>query len=319
MSLPPGASTALAARLRASAGLDSPVRPRDNGNSPAPSVPETMLSLTWSRIEAPAARHAAPSAALDVRPRRGGCAAGAAPLAGTHRIGRRHRRHRDDAERHHCTRSRPRLVVVGPYLGSRNRLVGSRRHFPVRRTAGRLLPGGGGARRLRRDIEGASRFRGTRRPACHSICRWQWPRASMSWPGRRAWCRPPAHSPPAKRSRAASSRKSGIVGGLHAALRLLVGVIEVPGGVAIKGGRPSQASVQLGPGMFVDPATGLSQVRAAGRRHRFGDGAAESVCGGVRAVLLGPRSHSDAACRGSLEDAAEQSRSLVPDRTPRPA
>jgi hypothetical protein len=53
----------------------------------------------------------------------------------------------------------------------------------------------------------------------------------------------------------------GIVGGLQAALRLIVSVIEVPGGVAIKGGRPSQASVQLGPGMFVDPATGLSQVR----------------------------------------------------------
>lgn len=53
----------------------------------------------------------------------------------------------------------------------------------------------------------------------------------------------------------------GIVGGLQAALRLLVSVIEVPGGVAIKGGRPSQASVQLGPGMFVDPATGLSQVK----------------------------------------------------------
>ena len=49
--------------------------------------------------------------------------------------------------------------------------------------------------------------------------------------------------------------------GVHTALRLLVSVIEVPGGVAIKGGRPSQASVQLGPGMFVDPATGLSQVR----------------------------------------------------------
>ncbi len=83
----------------------------------------------------------------------------------------------------------------------------------------------------------------------------------MSWPGRTAWCRAPAHSPLAKRSPAASSRKSAIVGGLHAALRLLVSVIEVPGGVAIKGGRPSQASVQLGPGMFVDPATGLSQVR----------------------------------------------------------
>ena len=48
-------------------------------------------------------------------------------------------------------------------------------------------------------------------------------------------------------------------GGLQAALRLLVGVIQVPGGLSIKGGRPSQASVQLGPGIFVDPATGLTQ------------------------------------------------------------
>lgn len=50
-------------------------------------------------------------------------------------------------------------------------------------------------------------------------------------------------------------------GGLQAALRLFVSVIEVPGGVSIKGGLPSQSSVQLGPGMFVDPATGLSQAR----------------------------------------------------------
>jgi len=49
-------------------------------------------------------------------------------------------------------------------------------------------------------------------------------------------------------------------GGLQATLRLLASVIEVPGGVSIKGGRPSQAAVQLGPGAFVDPATGLSQV-----------------------------------------------------------
>ncbi|MGE0449616.1 MAG: TonB-dependent receptor [Vicinamibacterales bacterium] len=52
----------------------------------------------------------------------------------------------------------------------------------------------------------------------------------------------------------------GSTGGLQAALRMLVSVIEVPGGVSIKGGRPSQASVQLGPGAFVDPATGLSDV-----------------------------------------------------------
>src|SRR5712691_3129416 len=49
-------------------------------------------------------------------------------------------------------------------------------------------------------------------------------------------------------------------GGLQAALRLLASIIEVPGGVSIKGGRPSQSSVQIGPGTLVDPSTGLTQV-----------------------------------------------------------
>lgn len=49
-------------------------------------------------------------------------------------------------------------------------------------------------------------------------------------------------------------------GGLQASLRLLASIIEVPGGVSIKGGRPSQAGVQLGPGTIVDPSTGLSKV-----------------------------------------------------------
>src|SRR6185436_19697191 len=49
-------------------------------------------------------------------------------------------------------------------------------------------------------------------------------------------------------------------GGLKSALRLLASVIEVPGGLAIKGGRPNQAITQLGAGAFFDPATGLSQV-----------------------------------------------------------
>ena len=49
-------------------------------------------------------------------------------------------------------------------------------------------------------------------------------------------------------------------GGLQSALRLLASVIEVPGGLAIKGGRPNQAITQLGAGAFFDPATGLSQV-----------------------------------------------------------
>jgi hypothetical protein len=49
-------------------------------------------------------------------------------------------------------------------------------------------------------------------------------------------------------------------GGFQSALRLLASVIEVPGGVSIKGGRPSQASVQLGPTTLVDPSTGLTHV-----------------------------------------------------------
>src|SRR5919198_131430 len=49
-------------------------------------------------------------------------------------------------------------------------------------------------------------------------------------------------------------------GGFHAALRLLASIIEVPGGLSIKGGRPSQASVQLGPSTLVNPTTGLTQV-----------------------------------------------------------
>ncbi len=49
-------------------------------------------------------------------------------------------------------------------------------------------------------------------------------------------------------------------GGLQASLRLLASIIEVPAGVSIKGGRPSQAGVQLGPGTLADPSTGLTQV-----------------------------------------------------------
>ena len=49
-------------------------------------------------------------------------------------------------------------------------------------------------------------------------------------------------------------------GGVNGALRLLASVIEVPGGISIKGGRPNQASVQLGAATLVDPATGLTQV-----------------------------------------------------------
>ena len=46
-------------------------------------------------------------------------------------------------------------------------------------------------------------------------------------------------------------------GGFQAALRLLASVIQAPGGLSIKGGRPTQASTQLGVGTLTDPSTGL--------------------------------------------------------------
>src|SRR5204862_974152 len=49
-------------------------------------------------------------------------------------------------------------------------------------------------------------------------------------------------------------------GGLQATMRLLASVIEAPNGVSIRGGRPSQAGVQLGVTTMVDPSTGLSKV-----------------------------------------------------------
>ena len=49
-------------------------------------------------------------------------------------------------------------------------------------------------------------------------------------------------------------------GGLSAALRLLASVIEVPGGVSIRGGRPTQASVQIGASTLVEPSMGLVRL-----------------------------------------------------------
>ena len=45
--------------------------------------------------------------------------------------------------------------------------------------------------------------------------------------------------------------------GLGGAMRLLASVIEVPGGVSIKGGRPTQAGVQIGASTLTDPVLGL--------------------------------------------------------------
>jgi len=49
-------------------------------------------------------------------------------------------------------------------------------------------------------------------------------------------------------------------GGLQATMRLLASVIEAPNGVSIRGGRPSQAGVQIGVNTMVDPSTGLSKI-----------------------------------------------------------
>ena len=49
-------------------------------------------------------------------------------------------------------------------------------------------------------------------------------------------------------------------GGLEATMRLLASVIQAPNGVSIRGGRPSQAGMQLGVTTMVDPSTGLSRV-----------------------------------------------------------
>lgn len=46
-------------------------------------------------------------------------------------------------------------------------------------------------------------------------------------------------------------------GGLQAAFRLLASMIEVPNGVSIKGGRPTQAGMQIGAITVTDPAMGL--------------------------------------------------------------
>ena len=48
--------------------------------------------------------------------------------------------------------------------------------------------------------------------------------------------------------------------GYQAALRLLSGVIQVPGGDSIDGGRPNQAGVQLGSATLLDSATNLARV-----------------------------------------------------------
>jgi len=48
--------------------------------------------------------------------------------------------------------------------------------------------------------------------------------------------------------------------GVPGALRLMTGVIEVPGGDSIDGGRPYQAGMQVGAATLIDPATNVSRM-----------------------------------------------------------
>lgn len=47
----------------------------------------------------------------------------------------------------------------------------------------------------------------------------------------------------------------------QSALRLLASVLTLPGGISIRGGRPDQASVQIGAGTLIDPSTGLAPLK----------------------------------------------------------
>lgn len=49
-------------------------------------------------------------------------------------------------------------------------------------------------------------------------------------------------------------------GSVQEAMRLLAAVIDVPGGLSIKGGRPEQSGVQLGTATIVEPSTGLAPL-----------------------------------------------------------
>jgi len=61
---------------------------------------------------------------------------------------------------------------------------------------------------------------------------------------------------PVETVKASESERFTPGGGVAGALRLLASVIQLPGGLSIKGGRPNQAGAQLGAGTLIDPSTG---------------------------------------------------------------
>ena len=74
---------------------------------------------------------------------------------------------------------------------------------------------------------------------------------------------PPFEAPTLAASEAVNSSETQILSpgqGVPASLRLMTGVIEVPGGDSIDGGRPFQAGMQLGDATLIDPATNLTRL-----------------------------------------------------------
>ena len=150
--------------------------------------------------------------------------------------------------------------VVAPQLlesGSLDGALGRRRPFPFHRAAGRQVHADRVARGLRR-----------RRARRSSSRRMQTTERSLDLPlatlTQTVEVMAPASIVSAAdtlgSSESISSRETDEFAsgsGLGGALRLLASVIEVPGGVSIKGGRPTQAGVQIGASTLTDPVLGL--------------------------------------------------------------
>ena len=103
--------------------------------------------------------------------------------------------------------------------------------------------------------------------------------------------------------------------GVKAALRLMSGVIDVPGGQSIAGGRPYQAGMQLGGATLVESGHERGAAVAAFERHRLGVGPVESLRSGVRPVLVRPRGRSVEARGRRLERQRRQPRAGPPLET----
>ena len=141
--------------------------------------------------------------------------------------------------------------------GNRDGAVGGRRPLPLHRAAGRQLRVTASLDGLRDRARGGRRRRRRDDGAIASIL----PLATLTQtvevmaPASIVSAADTLGSAESISSRETDEFASG--SGLGGALRLLASVIEVPGGVSIKGGRPTQAGVQIGASTLTDPVLGL--------------------------------------------------------------